>query len=347
MKRAQVLCHTCFYFIIASLLVIGSSSPIYAQQKSQSCPESFDFALDDFNRPARLALNNSERCVKETAHFSFAPVVTHTFPFNGQTFSTEDGLTITLMFSRNPDFDHSFTYTIGTNNLVISVHRISPKAAGPKKLKLLPVEISIRFNGNPASFIFTGQESENELADKLKDFFAIGRLAAGAEFDTASERMAAFTKKVWSSFAGGDAKRSKLPLKASFPVTEMTANIFVLSFALQNHAFFKNQLCSIPKNFHESLMVISGIKENKSDAKENVKNVKVSTTSSIQEEYMLEEDAAAGGLCCWACEIVHCIVDVHWADWLCCFGSCHRGPMLMQEKQDVPKSKPVVARRLN
>ena len=148
--------------------------------------------------------------------------------------------------------------------------------------------------------MFTGVETEDALVSNTQEFFAIGRLAAGAGFSAADERLAAFARQVWTSFAGGDASRSLLPVKAAFPATELTTNIFALSFALQNQAFFKYNLCSTAKNLHESLMMVVGARDN------------------MPPGYVVSLNT----LCCTLCEIAHCILDTHWADPICCFGDC-------------------------
>lgn len=245
--------------VIASFLLFHNLLHVesaHAQGKATPCQAPMNATLDDSDRPTRLEMTNPELCSKETVRFSFAPAESRTFPFNGQTFSTADGINITQMFQRNLKLDLSFSYTIGDKTLQMSVERLSDLNPTTNRIRLLPVRIAIQFNGSSAAFVFTGLESESELATKLQDFLAIGRSAQSAGFDKASERLSAFAKKLWGSFAAGDKTRSALPLKAAFPATELTFNIFALSFALQNQVFEKFKLCENPKTLHQSLMVI-------------------------------------------------------------------------------------------
>src|SRR5438552_14414252 len=109
-----------------------------AQKRSEANPTAMNFTLDDSDRPTRLEQMNSEFRVKETVRFSFAPAESGTFPFNGQTFSTADGVTITQMFQRNTKLDLNFTYMIGQNTLRISVERLSGINPATNRIKLLP-----------------------------------------------------------------------------------------------------------------------------------------------------------------------------------------------------------------
>jgi hypothetical protein len=268
---------------------------------------------------------NPDSGLKETVKFSFAPPESRTFPFNGQTFSTEDGVAMTLMFQRNSRTDVNLNYIVGEKTLSLSVDRLNEIDPKTDRIMLLPVKVTIRYDGSTASFVFYGRETEDQLAAKLQDFFAIGQSAQAAGFDRASERISSFTKKLWGSFAGGDKKRSALPLKASVPTTELTYNIFALSFALQNQVFEKFRLCENPKTLHQSLMIIASAKE--PTPKETASMSKVSFaagagTSRVMQDEILPVEAGGSRLCCIACELVHCAIDAHWADCLCCLLSC-------------------------
>ena len=96
------------------------------------------FTLDASDRPTRLKQVNPGLSVKETVRFSFAPAESRTFPFNGQTFPTADGVKITRMFQRNTKVDLTFSYTIGQNALRISVEGLSDINPVTKRIKLLP-----------------------------------------------------------------------------------------------------------------------------------------------------------------------------------------------------------------
>ena len=99
------------------------------------------FTLDDSDRPTRLKQVNPGLCVKEPFDSLSRPLrVVHfpLFPFNGQTFSTAEGVTITQMFQRNTKLDFTFSYTIGQNALRISVVGLSDIRPVAKRIKLLP-----------------------------------------------------------------------------------------------------------------------------------------------------------------------------------------------------------------
>ena len=96
------------------------------------------FTLADPDRPARLKQVNPGLSVKETVRFSFAPAESRTFPFNGQTFSTADGVKITQTFQRKTKLDLTFSYTIGQNALRISVEGLSDINPVTKRIQLLP-----------------------------------------------------------------------------------------------------------------------------------------------------------------------------------------------------------------
>jgi len=281
--------------------LIASSSSVSAQ--TATCPPLLDFTLDDHNRPTRLEMAEPNTCVRETVLFSYSPVQPHTFPYNAQTFLTEDGLILAQIFRRDYELDHTFTYILGSQRLVIAVDRVPFKQAvpaEPPQYRLLPARISIQFGGRSASFVFTGQESEQVLSVRLGEFFAVGRMAADAGFDSANLRMGAYTKRFWDLFSLREPERSILPFKATFPATELTTNVFALSFVLQNDAFYKSGLCSTPKNLGESLFMLAGVKKN------------------LPENY----DVSMGTLCCLLCEVTHCLFDIHNADPICCFGTC-------------------------
>jgi hypothetical protein len=307
-----------YVLAISSFLLFQGSLNTHSVRAQGPCQPGLNATIDDSERPTRIDSANPEGCSKETVRFILAPPESRTFPFNGQTFSSADGTTITQLFQRNSRLDLSFTYTIGEKDLRINVERLSEMNPSTNRIKLLPVKISIRFNGESASFVFTGQETEEELQAKLYPFFAVGRSARSAGFDKPSERIAAFARRLWNSFAKGDKKKSVLPLKAAFPTTELTFNIFALSFALQNNAFDRSKLCDNPHSLHQSLMTMSGVKEQ--TAQNNPQMQKVSfpggSTRFVQDEY------AEAGYCCALCEIVHCITDNHWADCLCCLLTC-------------------------
>lgn len=322
-KSLRLFLALALFFLFHNLSFVTSA---HAQGKALPHQATLNATLDDSERPTRLEMMNSDSNAKETVRFSFAPAESRTFPFNGQTFSAEDGVTITQMFQRNSKLDLAFSYTIGDKTLALSVERLSEPNPTTNRIRLLPVKMSIKFNGSSATFVFTGRESEEELATKLQDFFAVGRSAQSAGFDKASDRIAAFTKKLWVSFAGGDEKRSALPLRASFPVTEMTFNIFALSFAMQNQAFEKFRLCQDPKTLHQSLMVIAGVKEPKPTDEAGVSKASHAKGTNSKDTNapspLLQELELEGRLCCALCEIVHCAIDAHWADCFCCIFSC-------------------------
>lgn len=314
-----------FRFIVFSLalLVIQSTIGTNSAQAQPRCESKINAALDDSERPVRVESANPNDCAKETLRFTFAPPESRTFPFNGQTLVTQGGVTITQLFQRDSNLNFDFSYVIGDETLRINVDRLSKMNPATNRIKLLPVRISIQFKGQSASFIFTGEENESELAAKLEDFFAIGHSAQSAGFDKASERLSGFAKRLWNSFAGGDQKKSVLPLKASFPTTELTYNVFVLSFALQNKAFDRFKLCENPKTLRQSLMVLAAVKDPTIQNTAKTQNISFSEKNSPRvQDFELE----ASGLCCVACEIVHCITDNHWADCLCCLGGCKRCP---------------------
>ena len=96
------------------------------------------FTLEDLDRPTRLKQINPGLSVKETVRLSFAPAESRTFPFNGQTFSTADGVKITQMFQPNTKLDLTFSYRIGQNALRISVEGLSDINPVTKRIKFLP-----------------------------------------------------------------------------------------------------------------------------------------------------------------------------------------------------------------
>jgi hypothetical protein len=263
---------------------------------------------------------NSGLCVKETIRFSFAPAESRTFPFNGQTFSTTDGLTMTQMFQRNPKLDLNFSYTIGQDTLRISVERLSDMNPVTKRIKLLPARFSIEFNESSASFVFTGEETESELETKAQEFFAIGRQARSAGFEKASQRISEFTKTLWGTFSGGDRKRSLLPLKAAFPTTELTFNIFALSFALQDQAFETSGLIKNRVTLHQSLILLSGVKEYVAQSLTKPNRLSFSHTTSSRP--MVPDDADLEGYCCRVCYAVHALLGLSDLNCICCLGSC-------------------------
>ena len=309
-----------FAFTISSVLLLQGALNAHSVRAQVPCKSALNATLDDSERPVRIESANPDSCSKETMRFSFAPPESRTFPFNGQSLSTADGVTITQLFQRNSHLDLSFTYTIGEKDLRIDVERLSEMNASTNRIKLLPVKISIQFNGSSASFIFTGQETEEELATKLEGFFAIGRSARSAGFDKPSERLAGFAKRLWNSFAGGDPKKSALPLKASFPTTELTFNIFALSFALQNQVFHRSRLCDNQKTLLQSLRVLSGVKEQTVASNPNMQ--KVSFSEGTATRVVVQDEGESIKYCCILCEIAHCITDNHWADCLCCIFQC-------------------------
>ncbi len=297
---------------------------LQAQTKTDPCSASLNFTLDDSDRPTRLEQTNQRLCAKETIRFSFAPAESGTFPFNGQTFSTDDGVTITQMFQRNTKLDLSFSYTTGQNTLRISVDRLSDMNPATKRIKLLPARFFIDLNGTSAAFVFTGQETEDELEAKAQDFFAIGRLARSAGFDKASKRITEFTKTLWGKFSREEQKRSQLPLKAAFPVTELTINIFALSFALQDQAFETMRLSQNRQTLHQSLILLSGVKEKTAQSLATLKKVSFSNAtlsrSLVQDDGGGESDYA--GFCCRLCYAVHALLGLSELNCICCLGSC-------------------------
>ena len=99
------------------------------------------FTLDDSDRPTRPKQVDPGLCVKETVRSRSRPLrVVHfpLFPFNGQTFSTADGMKITQMFQRNTKLDLTFSYTIGQNALRTSVEGLSDVNLVTKRIELLP-----------------------------------------------------------------------------------------------------------------------------------------------------------------------------------------------------------------
>ncbi len=130
------------------------------------------FTLDDSDRPTRLKQVNPGLCVKETVRFSFAPAESRTFPlfpFNGQTFSTADGVTITQMFQRNTKLDLTFSYTIGQNAFRISVEGLSDINPVTKRIKLLPARF---FNRT------TDQKTLMPLVGSNRAFFPVKTISA-------------------------------------------------------------------------------------------------------------------------------------------------------------------------
>src|SRR5947209_7124595 len=121
---------------IVSTIFVGLALAGYGLQiargQSGSCGKAFNYTLDDSERPLRIDESNGALCTKETVRFSFAPSDSIAFPFNGQSFSTSDGITVTQLFQRNMKLDLSFMYTIGHNTLLITVERLSQSSPATK-----------------------------------------------------------------------------------------------------------------------------------------------------------------------------------------------------------------------
>lgn len=313
-------CKNLSLFAFAISLLFHCVLNTHSVRAQTPCQPTLNATLDDSQRPTRIETANPDSCSKETVRFTLAPPESRTFPFNGQTFSSADGVNITQLFQRNSHLDLSFTYTIGEKDLRISVERLSEMNTTTNRIKLLPVKISIQFNTESASFIFTGQESEEELQAKLEGFFAVGRSARSGGFDKPSERIAGFTRRLWNSFARGDQKKSVLPLRSAFPTTELTFNIFALSFALQNQAFDRSKLCDNPHSLHQSLMTISGVKEQA--VVQTGPGIRKASYSEKGATRVIQDEGDAVKYCCVLCEIAHCITDNHWADCICCLFTC-------------------------
>jgi hypothetical protein len=307
-------------------IACGLLSPfVQAQSKSAPCAAAMNFTLDDSDRTTRLEQMNSGRCVKETVRFSFAPAESGTFPFNGQTFSTADGVALTQMFQRNTRLDFSFVYSMGPNTLRINVERTGDINPATKLIKLLPARFSIDLNGNSAAFVFTGKETEEELETKAQEFLAIGHQASALGFDAASQRMTEFAKTLWGTFSLGEYKRVGLPLKAAFPATEFTINLYALSFALRDHAFETNRLVKQKGTLRQGLLLLTGVRERSNQDLTAFRKVSFSNAAPLtaQDEILpLDDEADYAGLCCRLCYAVHALLGLSELDCTCCLFSC-------------------------
>lgn len=281
------------------------------------CDVSHEFVLDDFNRPTKLEITNPDLCLKETMFFSYSPVGPHSFPYNSQTFVTADGLHMTLTYSRDPDRDHVFTYSAGGRQLSVSIDRAPFKPVQPQgEPPHLPAVLAITFNGTRERFVFAGDETDAALEAKMKGFLSVGRSAASVFNQAAScDRLVGFTKRFWTMFAGGDASKAVLPLKASFPATELTTNVFALCSALQDNAFYRSGLCPRPETLRAFLNIVAVVPDPKPHGARAQQPEPGSNITSAE--------TRADSWCCWLCELAHCITDAHWADLICCFGSCY------------------------